>query len=77
MGWFFGTIFTLLVALPAGMQAYQSFYYNRVCETEWIKSIGGCDRSGYCGVRYESGRFGEALRPAIGQAFAVCRLEPK
>lgn len=41
--------------------------------TKEIKSIGGCDKVGYCGVSYTDGTFGTAMFPVIGKSICVER----
>lgn len=51
-----------------------SIYHNLTCD-KWthhvniVKTIGGCDKHGQCGVEYESGATGVEVYPTTGKVF--------
>ena len=43
-----------------------------VCTTKTVKSIGGCNARGVCGVAFTDETFGAAGYPSVGQSVSVC-----
>lgn len=68
----FMTIFFISVVLVV------AFYYAlpRAFETDCsiqkeIASVGGCNRDGWCGVKYADGSFGQDHLPSVGETVCV------
>lgn len=50
---------------------------NQCYQWKTVLDIGGCNKSGYCGVKYTDGSFGSQHMPVIGQSFEVPIRCPK
>jgi hypothetical protein len=63
--------------LGMGMIAFVCSFISgcveQACITKRVVSVGGCDKSGWCGVNYGEGVFGRELYPSVGQPFKVCK----
>jgi hypothetical protein len=45
---------------------------RRVCDRyDTVETVGGCSQSGYCRVRYTSGRLGDHFKPVPGETSCV------
>jgi hypothetical protein len=57
---------------------YQEFTTKIVCINDTIMSVGGCDRSGDCGIMTTQGYKSYKNYPAVGEYVQVnCHREPK
>jgi len=46
---------------------------KKACKKEVIKSIGGCDQNGRCGVELENGEYSKVNYPVVGELRLICR----